>query len=248
VDRTPPPVAPHPALVDYYADAAARAAWVRGVFDRTAVDYDRIESLMSGGSGAWYRGEALARAGIAPGMQVLDVASGTGLVAAAARRLVGATGRVVAMDPSLGMLREGAGIAGLERVGGMAERLPFADRSFDFACMGFALRHVADLVPVCAELLRVLRPGGRLCVLEITRPGGRVATAALKAYLRGVVPFAARWTGRRTETATLMRYYWDTIEACVPPDVVLAALREAGFVEVQRHVTLGIFSEYRGAR
>ncbi len=82
----PRPVAPHPPLPEYYGAEAARPAWVRGVFDRTAADYDRIESFMSAGSGAWYRGEALARAGLGAGMDVLDVASGTGLVAAAARR------------------------------------------------------------------------------------------------------------------------------------------------------------------
>jgi demethylmenaquinone methyltransferase/2-methoxy-6-polyprenyl-1,4-benzoquinol methylase len=242
------PVAPHPALREYYGDDAARPGWVRGVFDRTAPDYDRIESLMSGGSGAWYRGEALARAGLAVGMHVLDVASGTGLVAAAARSRVGPAGSVVAVDPSLGMLREGRHIDGLLRAGGMAERLPFADERFDFASMGFALRHVADLGAVFAELHRVLRPGGRLCVLEITRPRGRFGRAVLKAYMRGIVPLAARLVGRSAETPMLMRYYWDTIEACVPPETVLAALRDAGFADVERHVELGIFSEYRARR
>jgi demethylmenaquinone methyltransferase/2-methoxy-6-polyprenyl-1,4-benzoquinol methylase len=244
----PDRLAPHPPLPEYYGDEAARPAWVRGVFDRTAADYDRIEALMSGGSGAWYRGEALARAGLAAGMHVLDVASGTGLVAAAACSRVGTEGSVTAVDPSLGMLAQGRHIGGLARVGGMAERLPFADARFDFASMGFALRHVADLAAVFAELARVLRPGGRLCVLEITRPRGRIGTALLKAYMRGVVPVLARFAGRRAETAMLMRYYWDTIEACVPPETVLAALREAGFADVERHVELGIFSEYRARR
>jgi demethylmenaquinone methyltransferase/2-methoxy-6-polyprenyl-1,4-benzoquinol methylase len=241
----PPRLAPHPPLPQYYGEEAARPRWVRGVFDRTAADYDRIESFMSAGSGAWYRGEALTRAGLVPGMHVLDAASGTGLVAAAALRIVGADGRVTALDPSLGMLAEGRGIDGLARVGGAAEKLPFAAATFDFASMGFALRHVADLAAVFAELHRVLRPGGRVCVLEITRPRGRLATAALKAYLRGFVPLAARVLGRRGETAMLMRYYWDTIAACVPPETVLAALRDAGFVDVDRRVELGIFSEYR---
>jgi demethylmenaquinone methyltransferase/2-methoxy-6-polyprenyl-1,4-benzoquinol methylase len=242
------PVAPHPPLPQYYGEEAARPAWVRGIFDRTAADYDRIEALMSGGSGAWYRGEALARAGLAPGMHVLDVASGTGLVAAAALDRVGSAGSVVAVDPSLGMLAAGRHLEGLARVGGAAERLPFADARFDFASMGFALRHVADIAAVFGEFRRVLRPGGRLCVLEISRPRGRLATAALGAYMRGVVPVLARLFGRQAETATLMRYYWDTIAACVPPETVLEALRAAGFAEVDRRVELGIFSEYRARR
>jgi demethylmenaquinone methyltransferase/2-methoxy-6-polyprenyl-1,4-benzoquinol methylase len=114
--------------------------------------------------------------------------------------------------------------------------------------MGFALRHVADLGTVFREFRRVLRPGGRLCVLEISRPRGRIAMLALQAYMRGVVPLVARVVGRRAETATLMRYYWDTIDACVPPASIVAALHEAGFADVDRRVELGIFSEYRARR
>jgi demethylmenaquinone methyltransferase/2-methoxy-6-polyprenyl-1,4-benzoquinol methylase len=242
------PLPPHAPLPSYYGDADSREHWVRGIFDRTAVDYDRVEALMSGGSGAWYRGEALARAGLAPGMRVLDVASGTGLVAGAAKARVGDAGEVIAVDPSLGMLAAGTRYAGIARVGGQAERLPFADSGFDFVSMGFALRHVADLAAVFGEFRRVLRPGGTLCVLEISRPRSRVAMAALRAYMRGVVPLVARFAGRRAETATLMRYYWDTIDACVPPESIVDALAAAGFAAVERHVELGIFSEYRAQR
>jgi demethylmenaquinone methyltransferase/2-methoxy-6-polyprenyl-1,4-benzoquinol methylase len=242
------PLPPHAPLHDYYGAPGARETWVRGLFDRTAVDYDRVETLMSGGSGAWYRGEALARAGLAAGMRVLDVASGTGLVAAAAKAQVGDAGEVIAVDPSLGMLAAGTRYERIARVGGMAERLPFTDAGFDFVSMGFALRHVADLGTVFREFRRVLRPGGRLCVLEISRPRGRIAMLALQAYMRGVVPLVARVVGRRAETATLMRYYWDTIDACVPPASIVAALHEAGFADVDRRVELGIFSEYRARR
>ncbi len=238
-------LAPHPPLPRYYGDESARPRWVRGLFDRTAGDYDRMEAILSGGSGAWYRGQALGRAGLAGGMQVLDVASGTGLVAAAALARVGASGGVVAVDPSLGMLAAGQDIGGLARVGAYAERLPFPAARFDFVSMGFALRHVADLGAAFAEFRRVLRPGGRLCVLEITRPRGRIARAALAAYMGGVVPVLARLFGRHADTALLMRYYWDTIDACVPAETVLAALDAAGFARVERHVELGIFSEYR---
>jgi demethylmenaquinone methyltransferase/2-methoxy-6-polyprenyl-1,4-benzoquinol methylase len=149
------------------------------------------------------------------------------------------------VDPSLGMLAAGQGIAGLARVGAYAERLPFAAGCFDFVSMGFALRHVADLGATFAEFRRVLRPGGRICVLEITRPRGRIARAVLAAYMGGVVPVLARLFGRHADTAVLMRYYWDTIDACVPAETVIAALGTAGFARVERHVELGIFSEYR---
>ena len=80
----------------------------------------------------------------------------------------------------------------------------------------YALRHLSDLAAAFAEFHRVLRPGGRLLMLEITRPQGRLATLALKTYMRAVVPTIARVLARRGKTSELWRYYWDTIEACVP--------------------------------
>ena len=91
---------------------------------------------------------------------------------------------------------------------------------------------------------RVLVPGGRICLLEITSPHGRPSRWLLKVYMRSVVPLMARCMAAHRDTPELMRYYWDTIEACVDPGLILDALCEAGFVEVYRHVELGIFSEY----
>jgi len=96
-----------------------------------------------------------------------------------------------------------------------------------------------------AEFRRVLKPGGIVCILEITRPESRIGTVLLKGYLRGVVPALAWLLARSADSPRLMRYYWDTIEACVPPRAVAATLADAGFVEVTRHVELGVFSEYR---
>ena len=110
--------------------------------------------------------------------------------------------------------------------------------------MGYALRHVSDVDASFAEFHRVLKPGGRLLVLEITRPSSRLTLLMLKAYMRIVVPAIARVVTRRTNTSQLWRFYWDTIEACIAPAEVLAALQRAGFTQVKRHVELGIFSEY----
>ena len=93
-----------------------------------------------------------------------------------------------------------------------------------------------------------LRPGGRLLVLEISKPAGRIGTAVLKTYMRGVVPLIARVVARRAASPELWRYYWDTIEACITPEAVLAALRAAGFENASRHVELGIFSEYTATK
>ena len=240
--------APHPPLPEYYRGEDGRRAFVRRIFDATAGDYDRIERLMAFGSGPWYRRQALLRAGLKPGMRVLDVAIGTGLVAREAVAVLSGQGGVVGLDPSIGMLRGGALPEGISTVQGVAEALPFADGAFDFVSMGFALRHMSDLSVVFGEMHRVLVPGGRACVLEITRPRGAIAHAFVKAYMRGFVPVLAKVFARHAETARLMRYYWDTIEACVPPESVLATLQAVGFAGAARHVELGIFSEYTGGK
>lgn len=240
--------APHPPLADYYANEADRSGWVRQLFDRTAGDYDRIERIMALGSGSLYRRRALGRAGLKSGMRVLDIGVGTGLTACQAAYLVGESGAVTGIDPSLGMIRSAKVPRQVELLVGSAETIPAAAETADFLCMGYALRHVGDISMALREFLRVLKPGGRICLLEITRPKGRVAHLLLKIYMRGVVPFLAKLLGRNPDTPKLMRYYWDTIEACAAPADILAAIENAGFIDVERHVELGIFSEYCARR
>lgn len=234
---------PHQPLTEYYADEPERHRYVRRIFDATAADYDRIEGVLAFGSGPWYRGRALQRAKLKAGAQVLDVGIGTGLVAREALKIIGPVGRLTGVDPSPGMMDQ-VHLPGVQLLTGRAEALPCADASCDFVSMGYALRHLSDLSAAFAEFHRVLRPGGRLLMLEITRPQGRLATLALKTYMRAVVPTVARLVARQRDTSELWRYYWDTIEACVPPAAVIAALQEAGFRRVRRNVVLGIFSEY----
>jgi demethylmenaquinone methyltransferase/2-methoxy-6-polyprenyl-1,4-benzoquinol methylase len=241
------PLAPHAPLTAYYEDEAARHVFLRRIFDETAPDYDRIERVLALGSGPWYRRQALRRAGLAAGAEVLDVGIGTGLVAREALALVGPSGRVTGVDPSRGMMGE-VHLAGVELLEGRAESIPRPDASCDFLSMGYALRHVGDVAAAFAEFHRVLRPGGRLVLLEITRPASRLGLWAARTYLHGVVPLLARLVARRAPSPALWRYYWDTIEACIPPDSVMAALRAAGFADVRRHVELGVFSEYTAVK
>jgi demethylmenaquinone methyltransferase / 2-methoxy-6-polyprenyl-1,4-benzoquinol methylase len=240
--------APHPPLTEYYAESRVRPSWVRDIFNRTAGDYDRVEAALSAGSGPRYRRWALERAGLRSGMKCLDVGAGTGLVAKQAAQLVGATGTVIGVDPSVGMLTAGAFPANIATVVGAGERLPLGSAQFDFLSMGYALRHVADIASAFTEFHRVLKPGGRLCILEISRPQRRISLAMLKLYMRAFVPMIAKLVAKQAETATLMRYYWDTIEACVPPSQLIAALQAAGFRQVERYVEFGIFSEYRAIK
>jgi demethylmenaquinone methyltransferase/2-methoxy-6-polyprenyl-1,4-benzoquinol methylase len=241
----PEPLRPHPVLADYYGEASQREQFVRRIFDETAEWYDDIIAMLSFGSGNRYRKMALKRAGLTRGMRLLDLATGTGVVARAAESI---TGEIVGSDASIGMLVAGRRKHRLPLIQNAGERLPFRDGSFDMITIGFALRHFADLNVLFAELHRVLRPHGRVLILEITPPRSRFGHAALRFHLNRIVPLLARVRSRSAEAQKLMHYYWDTIETCVPPQTILDALRGAGFNDVRRHVELGTFSEYAGTK
>jgi len=232
----------------YYSGEPERRQWVRGIFSRTAVDYERVERAMAFGSGSWYRHRALLGAGLKPGMSVVDVGVGTGLVASQAAAIVGDPTLVCGVDPSPGMVAAANVPEGVRLLAGSAEALPLGDASADFISMGYALRHVEDLTASFNEFHRVLRPGGRVCVMEITLPASGFGRAMLKTYMRGIVPWLAGQMAKHRDTPELMRYYWDTIEACVPPATVLAALGAAGFTATARRVELGIFSAYEAQK
>ncbi|HZW06194.1 MAG TPA: class I SAM-dependent methyltransferase, partial [Phycisphaerales bacterium] len=239
-------LAPHPVITSAYADASQKRTFLNAIFDQTAGDYDRVERWLSLGTGTWYRRTALARAGLKRGMSVVDVATGTGLVAEGALRLIGPIppARLVGVDPSAEMMRRARERLGIQTEAATAEALPFADSSFDFLSMGYALRHVEDVGGAFREFHRVLAPGGRVCILEITRPRTRLGRALLRVYL-GTLSRTVGLFGRLApRTPELWAYYWETIDKCLPPQEVLHALSSAGFVQVERRVFGGIFSEY----
>lgn len=241
-------VAPHPVLEEYYDDISQRRTKVDHMFDSSAEHYDWITNVMSFGSGRMYRRQALLRAGVKEGHKVLDVGAGTGVVSLLSQEIVGPSGLVVALDPSKGMLSEAVKSGVSLASQGLGELLPFEDNTFDFVTMGYALRHVADLKMAFAEYKRVLKPGGKILLLEITRPDGKIKKAFLKFYLKIVIPNIARVFRRSADSKVLMRYYWDTIEQCVPPDVIVNALKETDLIDSKRAVVLGIFSEYTGIK
>ncbi len=243
---TPEKLSPHPVLDEYYPDESQRRERVDAMFDASAEHYDWINAMMSFGSGRRYRREAMERHGVCEGMHLLDVGSGTGVLALIAQERVGDSGRVVALDPSEGMLAQARVNGVRETVTGLGEDMPFEDGQFDMLTMGYALRHVADLEKTFREYRRVLKPGGKVLLLEITRPQNRFGFHVLRVYMRGVVPALTRIFRRSRDAQVLMRYYWDTIENCVPPKTILAALENAGFEQVERTAVMGIFSEYTG--
>jgi demethylmenaquinone methyltransferase/2-methoxy-6-polyprenyl-1,4-benzoquinol methylase len=239
---------PLPPLPDYWNRSEDRQQVVNGLFDRSANHYAWVCAVMSFGTGPRYRREVLSRAGLAANMSVLDVATGTGQVAREAANLIGSSGRLVGVDPSPAMMRAGRDHFSIPLVQGIAERLPFSSSIFDFVIMGYALRHVADLDETFREYLRVLKPGGRLLLLEITRPPSAVGLALMRAYFGRVVPLVARLGTGSRDAARLMRFYWDTIANSVPAETVVAAIGAAGFSAVERAVVRGIFTEYRATR
>ena len=231
-------------LTEYYRSERDRASFVTTLFDGAARHYDWVGHLLAFGSGPYYRRRTLARAGLRPHMRLLDVATGTGQVARAATRILGDPRAVVGLDPSVGMLREARRVHSGPLVQGRAEAIPLRDDIFDMLSMGFALRHVATLEIAFAEYRRVLKPGGRLLLLEVSRPRSAVIRWAIRIYFQQILPLVIRIGTGSPDARLLMKYYWDTIDECVPPAMILAALRQTGFVEVQHRVVGGCLSEY----
>jgi demethylmenaquinone methyltransferase / 2-methoxy-6-polyprenyl-1,4-benzoquinol methylase len=238
---------PRPPLSVSHVGDGHRAHFVRSLFDDTAGDYDKINQIFSLGSGAWYRRRCLLRAGLHPGLRTIDVAVGTGLIAREAVRICGDRADVIGIDVSGAMLAVARRKLGVALLQGLAEELPLADGVADFVTMGYALRHVSDLLVAFREFHRVLRHGGTVLVLEIAKPTRPLARALISTYLGRLVPLLCRWAlGRRSRQ--LMDYYWHTIESCVPPDEIVGAMRDSGFRDVSCEAEFDLFRSYIGRK
>lgn len=237
--------APHPVLPEFYSDPNVRPDFINGLFNRSAGHYDWISSVLSFGTDKSYRRNALRVAGLKPGMQLLDVATGTGLVAEAALQLGLPPSNIIGIDPSEGMLAENRKKNGaIQLIQGKGENLPFENNRFDFISMGYALRHVASLDALFAEFHRVLKPGGRVLVMEISRPESRVTFRIMQFYMQKIVPIIARVRTSNPDLVKLMQYYWATIAECVPPKDIVAALQAASFKDVRRKTMGPVLNDY----
>jgi demethylmenaquinone methyltransferase / 2-methoxy-6-polyprenyl-1,4-benzoquinol methylase len=207
------------------------AEGVRAMFDRIAPVYDAMNRVMTAGlDGRWRR--ETARAVVTPDDRVLDACCGTGDLALACARV---GGRVTGIDFSERMLeRARRKSSEIEWVQGDALALPFEDDSFDSATVGFGVRNLEDLERGLAELARVLRPSGRLGVLEITRPQG-VLEVFYNVWFCRVVPVL----GKLLPGGVAYTYLPASVKRFPGPDDLASLLREAGFSHVRYRLFAG---------
>lgn len=235
---------PHPPLKRHYESSEAKPEFVNRLFDSGAKYYDFIDNLGSFRTGPRYRHEVLERCGLRPGHRLLDVACGTGLVAVQAMKILGGAKDITCVDPSEGMLAVARTKLPAHFLQGRAEEIPVPDDSFDFLTMGYALRHVTSLEAAFREYHRVLAPGGKVVILEITRPAKPLQSFFFKTYFGRFLPLVTLLSTRSRDARNLMHYYWETMDACVPPARVLEAMRNSGFKNVHSETSMGLLTEY----
>jgi demethylmenaquinone methyltransferase/2-methoxy-6-polyprenyl-1,4-benzoquinol methylase len=219
---------------------------VRAMFDRIAGVYDRMNSVMTAGLHHRWRARAADLAAAAPGERVLDVATGTGDLAVELARRVGPQGRVVGSDFSERMLAVARRKAPhVEFEWGNALALPYADGAFDAATVGFGARNFSDLDRGLAEMARVVRPGGRVVVLEITTPRRPPLATFYRVWFDRVVPLLGRLSGE----AAAYSYLPSSVRRFPDPEGLAAAMARAGLRDVRWIVTAGgIIAIHAGTR
>jgi demethylmenaquinone methyltransferase/2-methoxy-6-polyprenyl-1,4-benzoquinol methylase len=231
-------------------DEGEKARRVRTVFDSVAPKYDVMNDLMSMGMHRAWKAYTLLVANVGPGSQVLDIAGGTGDLALAFARKVGSTGRVVHTDINESMLRTGrdrlldAGVV-LPTTVCDAEKLPFADESFDVVSVAFGLRNMTHKDAALSEMNRVLKPRGKLLVLEFSRVAQPLAKA-YDWYSFNVLPLLGRWVARDEDS---YRYLAESIRMHPGQEELKAMMRKSGFGHVDYHnLTGGVVALHVGIK
>ena len=234
-----------------------RVAWddkarrVRGVFDSVAGNYDLMNDLMSAGVHRLWKHFTLSLANLRPGQRALDVAGGTGDLAAGLARQVGPKGLVVLTDINAAMLAHGrdrlinAGVVGNVRyLQANAERLPFATNSFDCITIGFGLRNVTDKPAALASMYRALRPGGQLLVLEFSHPVAPGLKALYDTYSFRILPLLGKLVASDADS---YRYLAESIRMHPNQETLLGMMQSAGLEGCRYHnLTGGIVAVHRG--
>ena len=232
-------------------DWSEKARRVRGVFESVAGKYDVMNDLMSFGAHRLWKKFALSLTGLRPGQSALDVAGGTGDLAAGLARQVGKQGRVVLSDVNSAMLERGRdrlldrGLVGnVHCVVADAERLPFADDTFDCVTIAFGLRNVTDKPAALAAMRRVLKPGGQLLVLEFSKPTAPGLAPLYDLYSFKVLPLMGRIVAH---DAASYRYLAESIRMHPDQETLLEMMRTAGLSLARYHnLSGGIVALHRG--
>jgi demethylmenaquinone methyltransferase / 2-methoxy-6-polyprenyl-1,4-benzoquinol methylase len=230
-----------------------KARRVRGVFDSVADNYDRMNDLMSGGAHRLWKRFTLSLANLRTGQRALDVAGGSGDLAAGLARQVGDQGLVVLSDINGAMLERGRDrllnegfVRNVYCVQANAERLPFADGFFDCITIGFGLRNVTDKAAALKAMGRALKPGGQLLVLEFSHPTLAALQPFYDAYSFHVLPLLGRLVAG---DAASYRYLAESIRKHPDQETLLAMMRAAGLEGCRYHnLAGGIVAVHRGYR
>tara|TARA_R110000787_G_scaffold141285_3_gene254749 strand:- start:974 stop:1723 length:750 start_codon:yes stop_codon:yes gene_type:complete len=232
-------------------DEDAKAGLVANVFHSVAARYDLMNDLMSGGVHRIWKRFTIELSAVRAGQSVLDIAGGTGDLAAKFADIVGADGRVVLADINESMLQVGRdklidhGYQGnLEYVQADAQYLPFPDDSFDCVSIAFGLRNVTDKDLALRSMLRVLKPGGRLLVLEFSKPRNELLGKAYDGYSFRVLPLMGKLVAGDSDS---YQYLAESIRVHPDQETLLGMMEDAGFVNCEYHnLTGGIVALHRG--
>lgn len=234
-------------------DRKAKAGLVAGVFHSVAAKYDLMNDLMSAGVHRIWKRFTIELSGVRKGDRVLDLAGGTGDLAAKFSRLVGPEGQVVLADINESMLRVGRdkltdlGVVGnIEYTQANAEALPFPDNSFDCITIAFGLRNVTDKDAALRSMLRVLKPGGRLLVLEFSKPQHELLSKLYDTYSFRVLPMMGKLVANDAES---YRYLAESIRMHPDQETLKGMMEEAGFARCTFYnMTGGIVAIHKGIK
>jgi len=234
-------------------DKTAKAGMVADVFHSVAGRYDLMNDLMSGGIHRLWKRFTIELSGVRRGNAVLDLAGGTGDLAARFADLVGPEGRVVLADINESMLQVGRDKlldsgrqANLEFVQADAQSLPFPDDCFDCITIAFGLRNVTDKERALRSMLRVLKPGGRLLVLEFSKPRNELLSRMYDAYSFRVLPLMGQLVANDRDS---YQYLAESIRMHPDQETLKEMMEDAGFTRCEYHdMTGGIVALHRGVK
>jgi demethylmenaquinone methyltransferase/2-methoxy-6-polyprenyl-1,4-benzoquinol methylase len=234
-------------------DVHEKAEKVAGVFHSVAGNYDLMNDLMSGGVHRLWKRMAIEMSGVRRGNKVLDIAGGTGDLAAKFSKIVGAKGSVVLADINDSMLKVGRDrlvdqgiVSNVQFSQADAQSLPFPDNTFDVITIAFGLRNVTDKDMALRSMLRVLKPGGRLLILEFSKPISSLLSKVYDRYSFSILPRLGKLFANDAES---YQYLAESIRMHPDQKTLLEMLNTAGFVNTDFHnMTGGIVALHRGVK